>query len=131
MSEPIDWAAFIQPLNLDKEKFFSDEQLEQHNYRVKKPYLVPKFKDEYIWSFDHTLAAFIDQGLTAIMGFPYNFPEEDIERARDAFRVYATKDEREFDKDNPFPFETIGSLEHNEIMWALDWLKEHFTALWT
>jgi hypothetical protein len=128
-----DWQAITRPLNLSGKPSFPPEVLEQHDYGADDDGtpIAPEFHDRFIWSFDKTLAAFIDTGLTAVMGHAYTVPEDGIERARDIFRAYATKDDAPSDKENAFPFETIGSPEHNDLMWALDWLKEHFTALWT
>jgi hypothetical protein len=124
-----DWQAFTRSLDLSGEPSFPPEVLAQHDYSDKEWDV--DYKETHIWSFDTTLAIFLDKGLTGIMAFPYSAPEDGIERARDIFRAYATKDDGPFDKDNPFPFEIIGSPEHNDLMWALDWLKERFTALWT
>jgi hypothetical protein len=132
MSDEIDVKSFAQPVRLDDEPEFTPEELAHHDYNNHEgKKLVPKFKPQYIWSFDHTLAAFIDMGLTEIMRYPYNYPEDEIKRARDAFRAYATKDEGEFDPARGFVFENINSPEYAETMWAFDWLKEHFTGLWT
>lgn len=131
MSDNIDWAAHTQPISFDRKASdeFSEESLIIPHYSDDEC-AIP-YKPEYIWSLDSTLAKFLDTTLTAIMGFDYTPPPEHTERARNAFRAYAHKDDGPFNKDNPFPFETYGTPERDELEWALGWLKENFTALWT
>lgn len=126
-----DWAAFTQPIFFDSKATdrFSKEDLEMPDYSEDDSDI--EYKPEFIWSLDHTLAIFLDKTLTAFMNYDYTAPPDDIKRARDAFRAYARKDDGEFNMDNPFPFETLGSPEHNELMWALKWLRKNFSALWT
>lgn len=120
-----DWQAFTKPLKLDGESNFPPEKLEQYDYSEKEWDV--DYKKPHIWSFDLSLAIFLDKGLTGIMGHAYTYPPEGIERARDIFRAYATQD----DDAVMFAFETIGSDAHNDLLWALDWLKDNFTCLWT
>ena len=131
MSDNIDWAAHTQPISFKRKASddFSEESLKMIDYSDRE--VAVEYKPEYIWSCDSTMAMLLDNCLTGIMGFDYTVPPEGIERARDAFRAYARKDDGGLDRNNPFPFETYGTPERDELEWALDWLKENFTALWT
>lgn len=129
MSEEIDLAAHTQPISFDRKASddYSAESLAMPDYSEDEC-AIP-YRPEYIWSLNVTLAKFLDSTLTAIMGFDYTHPPDETERARNAFREYAHKD-AEFNKDNPFPYETYGTPERDELEWALGWLKDNFTALW-
>lgn len=88
--------------------------------------------ETHIWSFDYTLAAILDIGLTMIGNCPWEVPLEGQERARDIFRRYATKDDKDrFDDEDWKHYMDADSDAYKDLMWALDWLRDNFTALWT
>lgn len=120
-----DWQAITQPISFDRKPTddFSEESLKAPDYS-KLDWDV-EYKEPHIWSFDLSLAIFLDKGLTGLMNFPYTPPPEGTERARNVFRRYACKDDLATD------FEKIGSNDYDDLLWALDWLKTYFTALWT
>lgn len=70
----------------------------------------------------------LDEGLTRILNFPYEDHSDERVRARNIFRAYANRWE---DCDGLPAVENIESKEHADLIWALDWLKENFTGLWT
>lgn len=117
----LDIDAITQPIDFDRDPKdeFSEESLKMSTYDVEWDV---EYKEAHIWSFDTSLAIFLDKGLTGLMNFKYTSPPPETERARNLFRSYAKRDEQFEDKD---------SDEYQELMWALDWLKENFTRLWT
>ncbi|MCA9339545.1 MAG: hypothetical protein KDA17_01400 [Candidatus Saccharibacteria bacterium] len=113
---------FIRPIRLDfddENPDFSPEELQQID--ISGLEYANEYKEAIIWSFDTSLALFIDQGLTGIMGFPYTYPLDGIKEARDVFRAYhQCEDIIETTEDDMLALE-----------WAFDWLKDNFLALWT
>lgn len=131
MSDNIDWAAHTQPISFDRKASdeFSEESLIIRRWSVIEAHDgsqcgVEKLGECGVQRPD--VFGLVGNGalIIAVMS-------EDIERARNAFRAYAHKDDGPFDKENPFPFETHGTPERDELEWALGWLKDNFTALWT
>lgn len=116
-----DLDAFVQPLKLGPEPNFPPEELVQPVYDRE---IDVEYKPAHMWSLRDSLAIFLDKGLTGMMAFEYGYPLEGIKRARDLFRKYAE------DSDG-HEFEIVGSDDYEELMWALDWLKDNFTGLWT
>lgn len=119
----IDIQAITQPIdfNRDPRSDFSEESLEMPTYNVEWDV---HYKEAHIWSLDSSLAIFLDKGLTGLMNFEYTPPPTGTERARNIFRRYAQKGEG-------VDFENKEGTDYANLMWALDWLKENFTALWT
>lgn len=127
-----DFQAFIGgPLNLQRKptEDFSEESLEMPDYS-EYDYDV-EYKEEFTWSLDLPIAILLDKGLTALMNFPYTPPPEGTERARDIFRRYARKYDENSNLLIETDFELIESDDYKDLMWALEWLKNNFTALWT
>lgn len=120
MTSTADFQAFAQSLDLDGEQKFDDADLEQADYS--DAVMDIEYKDEFIWSFDKTLAILLDRGLTGIMGHPWSYPPDGIKETRDTFRKYVKDDD---------PFLYTDSPEYEALMKALDWVKENFTGLWT
>lgn len=132
MDEKMDYQSATAPLDLSGEPKFSAEEIAQHDYSSKEWDV--DYREAHIWGFDSSLAIFLDKGLTGIMGHGYTYPPDGIKRARDVFRAYATSGD-EYDVNKSYlenePFQNMNSDEYAELMWAFDWLKENFTALWT
>ena len=117
-----DWQSFTQPINLNPTEI-ELEPLPVYD----DPNTGTSLREAHIWSFDQTLAQVLDEGLTRMINFPYTDYGPELSRARDVFRAYAHKDECE-----GLPaVESKNSDEYADLMWALDWLKENFTGLWT
>jgi hypothetical protein len=78
-------------------------------------------------SFDISLAAYVAQGLTELLG-GYSEQPEGMERARDIFTDYANRDNHD-DPLNFFAFDQ-GNERADDFDWALVWLAANFRALW-
>lgn len=117
------WNGVIQPFRFpgdNEEPIFSAEDIEQIN--VSEIKLAHEYKESIIWSFDVSLAIFLDQGLTGIMGHKYTFHPEGIKEARNVFRAYHQNDDIFVDAEED---------DFKALHWAFDWVKENFTSLWT
>ena len=121
-----DAQAFIQPIRLTDEPH-NPEPIPVYDQSDEGGVSPILFDDTHIWSFDYTLAAVLDIGLTMIHNHEYTYDLPDMMRARDIFRRYATKDHG----GEWAQFEDTNSEAYADLMWALDWLRDNFTALWT
>ena len=124
-----DEQSFIHPINLDGEGH-DPEPIPVYDGDTDDPTgRSPLMLDEtHTWSFDVTLAQVLDIGLTMIHNYKFTYDLDGMMRARDIFRRYANKDCVNGDW---MAFENTDSEAYADLMWALDWLKENFTALWT
>lgn len=118
-----DWQALSQPLNLSPSEK-EPEELPVYD----DPDTGTSLREAHTWSFDQTLAQILDEGLTRMINFPYTDYGDGMERARNVFRAYANKWEG---AEGTPAVERADSEEYADLMWALDWLKENFTGLWT
>lgn len=122
-----DYNAIAQPMKLDDEDYVPEE--------------LPVYDDAddgivitepQTWSFDTTLARVLDMGLTHIHNHEFTYDLDGMMRARDIFRRYATKDDEDrFDDEDWKHYHDTNSAAYKDLMWALEWVKDNFTALWT
>lgn len=123
MADKLDLQGIAQPINLDGVNK-STEKLPVYD----DPDTGTSLRDAHIWSFDTTLAQILDEGLTRILNFPYQYVDPNMARVRDVFRAYANRFTAE---DTGASFEYVDTDDYQELMWALEWVKENFTGLWT
>lgn len=125
----IDAQGFIAPVDMDGDSG-ADEPLPDYSSTDNGGMSGITLDETHIWAFDSTLARVFDLGLTMLMNDPVSYTLEGTERARNIFRRYAEKD---LDAliDDWKAFQDTESEAYKELMWALDWVRDNFTALWT